>query len=306
MTFKIYCIEHVDTKRKYIGITGADERTRWKQHYSDPNSAVYDALRSDGHRMTMTVLEEVETKANALRLEQEYIERLGTAEPHGWNRQVRTRKDDSVRNVVDVCATPSNNAKDFERRLKKEWPDSYDMKYRIVRNWHPELPLLGHIKPHEKIINNISCGVFPLAHNRSHEYDSDLFTHLNYCIQYARYFKGRVEHCILVFNSYDNCYDDNKFDDKTIVCAKYAWSGLFWYLYDYKITPYYLTITDTQIRDLFKSYSTLIAMQQIRHNIPFWMECHDVFGKCIVKEPDIKEQLRHELLFRPQYSRGGF
>lgn len=92
MTYKVYCIEHVDTGMKYIGITGADLSTRWRQHYNDPNSAVYKELRRDGHRMTMTVLEEVTTKAHALRLEQEYIHTMGTAEPHGWNRKVATIK----------------------------------------------------------------------------------------------------------------------------------------------------------------------------------------------------------------------
>jgi predicted GIY-YIG superfamily endonuclease len=90
MTYKVYCIEHLDTGMKYIGITGDELRIRWRQHYNDPNSAVYKVLRRDGHRMTMTVLEEVTTKDHALRLEQEYIRDMNTAEPHGWNRKVRT------------------------------------------------------------------------------------------------------------------------------------------------------------------------------------------------------------------------
>jgi predicted GIY-YIG superfamily endonuclease len=92
MTYKVYCIEHLDTGMKYIGITGDELRIRWRQHYNDPNSAVYKVLRRDGHRMTMTVLEEVTTKDHALRLEQEYIRDMNTAEPHGWNRRVTAIK----------------------------------------------------------------------------------------------------------------------------------------------------------------------------------------------------------------------
>lgn len=86
--FKIYKIEHLDTGMKYVGITGQELSHRWKQHASDPNSAIYEALRSDGHRMTMELIEEVDDKDTALRKEQEYIRKYGSAEPHGWNRKI--------------------------------------------------------------------------------------------------------------------------------------------------------------------------------------------------------------------------
>jgi len=88
MSYKIYLIKHLDTDMKYVGITGADLPTRWQQHYNDTNSAIYKALRTQGHRMTMELLEEVATKPEALKREQEYIRSLGTAMPSGWNRQV--------------------------------------------------------------------------------------------------------------------------------------------------------------------------------------------------------------------------
>ena len=92
MSYKIYLIKHLDTDMKYVGITGADLATRWQQHYNDINSAVYKALRTEGYRMTMELLEEVATKPEALKREQEYIRSLGTATPSGWNRKVATPK----------------------------------------------------------------------------------------------------------------------------------------------------------------------------------------------------------------------
>ena len=85
---KIYLITHLDSGMKYVGITDGDLAKRWQQHYNDPNSAVYTALRSEGYRMTMELLEEVPSRDEALRKEQEYIRTLGTAHPHGWNRMV--------------------------------------------------------------------------------------------------------------------------------------------------------------------------------------------------------------------------
>jgi len=90
MSWKIYLIKHLDTDMKYVGITGGDLVARWEQHRADTNSAVYKALRTEGYRMTMELLEEVATKPEALRKEQEYIQSLGTATPDGWNRKVYT------------------------------------------------------------------------------------------------------------------------------------------------------------------------------------------------------------------------
>jgi predicted GIY-YIG superfamily endonuclease len=89
MTHKIYLIKHLDTGMGYVGITGDELGKRWYQHLHDPASAVYKALRAEGHRMSMQLLEEVETRAEALTKEQMYIHALGTAQPMGWNRQVK-------------------------------------------------------------------------------------------------------------------------------------------------------------------------------------------------------------------------
>ena len=90
MTHKIYLIKHLDTGMGYVGITGDELAKRWYQHLHDPASAVYKALRNEGHRITMELLEEVETRGEALLREQEYIHSLGTAQPTGWNRQVKS------------------------------------------------------------------------------------------------------------------------------------------------------------------------------------------------------------------------
>lgn len=88
MSWKIYLIKHLDTDMKYVGITGGDLATRWEQHRKDRRSAVHKALRTEGHRMAMELLEEVATKSKALKHEQKYIQSLGTATPNGWNRKV--------------------------------------------------------------------------------------------------------------------------------------------------------------------------------------------------------------------------
>jgi hypothetical protein len=91
MTHKIYLIKHLDTGMGYVGITGDELAKRWYQHLHDSNSAVYKALRNEGHRITMELLEEVRTREEALIKEQEYIHSLGTAQPDGWNRQVKPK-----------------------------------------------------------------------------------------------------------------------------------------------------------------------------------------------------------------------
>jgi len=89
MSIKIYLIKHLDTGMGYVGITGDELGKRWYQHLHDPKGALYAALRAEGHRMSMQLLEEVETRAEALTKEQMYIHALGTAQPAGWNRDVR-------------------------------------------------------------------------------------------------------------------------------------------------------------------------------------------------------------------------
>lgn len=89
MTHKVYLITHIDTGMKYVGYTSKDLRTRWQQHCNDPKSAVYEAIRREGYRMTMELLGEFDTKLDALRKEQEYIRTLNTLAPNGWNVQER-------------------------------------------------------------------------------------------------------------------------------------------------------------------------------------------------------------------------
>jgi len=100
MTHKIYLIKHIDTGKGYVGITGDELGKRWYQHLHDPKGALYTALRTEGHRMTMDLIEEVETREEALIKEQQYIHALGTAQPNGWNRDVRPMKVEEPTPVV--------------------------------------------------------------------------------------------------------------------------------------------------------------------------------------------------------------
>ena len=91
MEHKVYKIEHLDTGMKYIGYTSGTLAQRWYQHYNDPHSAVYQALRSEGHRMTMELVQAFNSKEQALRKENECIHALDTMYPNGWNRKVGKR-----------------------------------------------------------------------------------------------------------------------------------------------------------------------------------------------------------------------
>ena len=88
MEHKVYKIEHLDTGMKYIGYTSGTLAQRWYQHYNDPHSAVYQALRSEGHRMTMELMAAFDSKEHALGKESELIHVLNTMHPNGWNRKV--------------------------------------------------------------------------------------------------------------------------------------------------------------------------------------------------------------------------
>jgi predicted GIY-YIG superfamily endonuclease len=122
MSYKIYLIKHLDTDMKYVGITGGDLATRWEQHRADTNSAVYKALRTEGYRMTMELLEEVATKPEALKKEQEYIQSLDTATPSGWNRQVAKLKEiHSNASTTDKMFKNGKRQSLFAR--KKKWSE---------------------------------------------------------------------------------------------------------------------------------------------------------------------------------------
>jgi predicted GIY-YIG superfamily endonuclease len=126
MTHIVYLIKHLDTDMKYVGITSTDLKTRWDQHRNDPNSAIYSALRTDGHRMVMEVLERCATREQALRREQEFIHELGTAAPRGWNRMVK------LQSIA----------------VKVKRPDVDNPKYRQCDIRDPRLPIFSRIDYH--------------------------------------------------------------------------------------------------------------------------------------------------------------
>jgi predicted GIY-YIG superfamily endonuclease len=96
MSWKIYLIKHLDTDMKYVGYTEIDLQKRWDQHRADTTRSISKTLQTDSHRMIMELLEEVETRAIARNLKQQYIQSLNSAEPNGWNRQIIKPKAEAV------------------------------------------------------------------------------------------------------------------------------------------------------------------------------------------------------------------
>lgn len=108
MEHKVYKIEHLDTGMKYIGYTSGTLAQRWHQHYNDPNSAVYQALRKEGHRMTMELMAAFDSKEHALGKESELIHVLNTMHPNGWNRKVAKRTENNaekLKRYEDITVT---------------------------------------------------------------------------------------------------------------------------------------------------------------------------------------------------------
>ena len=122
MSWKVYLIKHLDTDMKYVGITGADLAIRWEQHFHSTNIPLRTALRTEGHRMTMDILEEWPTKPEALKREQELNHSLGTDVPNGYNRQVA-----KVEEVQSNASTTDKMFKNGKRQSlfarKKKWYD---------------------------------------------------------------------------------------------------------------------------------------------------------------------------------------
>lgn len=195
MPYKIYLVTRLDDNKKYVGITSSDLQTRWQQHYHDKASAIYDALRSDGHRMVMDLLQEVETKEEALRLEQKLIQELNTAQPNGWNRSVS-------RSLAD----PSK-----ETLLRRSWPDAYKMKWRKLSYQPRWLKILGQIE---------------LSEVRYVEMDLDIFAPLDYHIQFAIEWEPLAwRHFVLVFNGHSTYYGE----DESIIFTSYEWTEDGWH-----------------------------------------------------------------------------
>jgi predicted GIY-YIG superfamily endonuclease len=100
MSYKIYLVTHLDRNKKYVGITSKDLHQRWYQHMKDKASALHPDIATESHRMTMELISETETKQEALQMESELIQELGTEVPNGYNRQVR--KEEKPKELVEV------------------------------------------------------------------------------------------------------------------------------------------------------------------------------------------------------------
>ena len=100
MSYKIYLVTHLDKNKKYVGITSKDLHQRWYQHMKDKASALHPDIATESHRMTMELIGEADTKQEALQMESEFIQELGTEVPNGYNRQVR--KEEKPKGFVEV------------------------------------------------------------------------------------------------------------------------------------------------------------------------------------------------------------
>ena len=100
MSYKIYLVTHLDKNKKYVGITSKDLHQRWYQHMKDKASALHPDIATESHRMTMELIGEADTKQEALQMESEFIQELGTEVPNGYNRQVR--KEEKPKELVEI------------------------------------------------------------------------------------------------------------------------------------------------------------------------------------------------------------
>jgi len=212
MTHIVYLIKHLDTDKKYVGITSADLKTRWDQHRNDPNSAVYEALRADGHRMVMEVLEECDTREQALRREQELIHELGTAAPRGWNRKINTRnmQDSGVKCIL---------------------PNPYKKKWRKLNGDEPN---------RLKLFNGLS-----LTEYRTSDFNFDNFAPLDCFIQFAakRISSDDIEYelfqYVIVYNTVDIVHYGGIPDFKhQVEYCPYVWTDNGWKAHRIRRTPY--------------------------------------------------------------------
>lgn len=101
--FICYEITSSATRKKYIGITGRGSGTRIAQHFKDAMSGssflLHRAIRKYGKEtFSISVIRECETKEEAVRLEVELIEKLGTLNPGGYNMTT------GGEGVVELCA----------------------------------------------------------------------------------------------------------------------------------------------------------------------------------------------------------
>jgi hypothetical protein len=144
MSWKIYLIKHLDTDMKYVGITRNDLIARWDQHRADTNSAVYKALRTEGYRMTMELLEEVATESEARKKERDYIQSFETMAPSGWNRQCAKRKEVkhvSGHSTSKMIVNSKQRSLITRKNDYKEW--KYDSTI-IYDNCTMDLSLINH------------------------------------------------------------------------------------------------------------------------------------------------------------------
>ena len=130
----IYCLRHIETGRHYVGKTRRDPKRRWWQHISrargGDKSFLYSAIRKYGSRaFTLELCAHGESLEDLNRLEQEWIIRLNTIAPNGFN--LSKGGDGGIRH-------PSTNDK-----FKAYWADplwrASRLKQMSEKLWTPEV-----------------------------------------------------------------------------------------------------------------------------------------------------------------------
>lgn len=106
----IYTITHRETGRVYVGLSQNID-ARWKQHrYSATfmEHPLYDAIRDFGiEAFDFAVIDQVEGRMEAHSREIEYMERLGSLVPAGFNKRPYRREKASLqvrveRRITDI------------------------------------------------------------------------------------------------------------------------------------------------------------------------------------------------------------
>jgi group I intron endonuclease len=92
MAFEVYCITNLNNGKKYVGITAKGYKNRFANHIWHARKerpscrALYNSMRKHGSSaFSVELLQTAESFEHMNQLEREWIERLGTMSPNGYN-----------------------------------------------------------------------------------------------------------------------------------------------------------------------------------------------------------------------------
>ena len=206
MSYKIYLVTHLDKNKKYVGITSKDLHQRWYQHMKDKASALHPDITTESHRMTMELIGEADTKQEALQMESEFIQELGTEVPNGYNRQVRGCNFDEHRKlfVPDLRNSKyrkSENVKGLELFPSGELTGVGSFDAPAPLNHYARFVIKGFqydINTREKVVECYTHAivVYNQHHILHHSVLEDVYSH------YGRMTYQQVIFCVYVYDGY--------------------------------------------------------------------------------------------------------